>query len=32
MLKLAGADVEDPGLMNIIKRFRDELQFHKLNG
>ena len=32
ILKLSGTEVDDPGLMNIINRFRDELQFHKLNG
>ena len=32
MLKLSGTEVDDSGLMNIINRFRDELQFHKLNG
>ena len=31
ILKLSGTEVDDPGLMNIINRFRDELQFHKLN-
>ena len=32
ILKLSGTEVDDSGLMNIINRFRDELQFHKLNG
>ena len=31
-LKLSGTDVEDQGLMNLVKRFRDELHFHRTNG
>lgn len=32
ILKLPDTEVDNSGLMNIIKRFRDELPFHKLNG
>ena len=31
-LRLSGTDVEDKGLLNLVKRFRDELHFHKING
>lgn len=29
-LKLSGTDVEDPGLLDLIKRFKGELHFHRL--
>ena len=31
-LKLAGTDVDDPGLMDLVRKFKDELKFHKING
>ena len=30
-LKLSRTYVDDPGLMNLVKKFRDELQFHRIN-
>ena len=32
LLKLTGTEVEDLGLMKIIKRFKDELHFFSFNG
>lgn len=31
-LKLAGTDVDDPGLMDLVRKFKDELKFHRING
>ena len=31
-LKLAGTDVDDPELMDLVRKFKDELKFHKING
>ena len=31
-LRLSGTDVADKGLLNLVKRFSDELHFHKING
>ena len=30
-LKLSRTYVDDPGLMNLVKKFRDKLQFHRIN-
>ena len=30
-LKLSRTYVDDPGLMNLVKKFRDNLQFHRIN-
>ena len=31
-LKLAGTNVNDPGLMDLVRKFKDELKFHRING
>ena len=31
-LKLAGTDVDNPGLMDLVRKFKDELKFHRING
>ena len=31
-LKLAGTNVNDPGLMDLVRNFKDELKFHRING
>lgn len=31
-LKLAGTDVDDPELMDLVRKFKDELKFHRING
>ena len=32
LLRLAGTEVENPGLMEMVKIFKDELHFQKANG
>ena len=32
LLRLAGTEVDNPGLVEMVKIFKDELHFHKANG